>query len=222
MHTIKIDLKIHLDVPWHAGSGWGGAVTDRIVLRDEQNRPFLPGSTLKGVVREACEKLSRTLSLPEPADPHAGMLPMNLSPVDRLFGTPRQGDCLFFRDAVAKDNSLLPMIQLSRTKMQRGLGTVLEHHLFTTEASPPCQLETAIVGWHETLFCPDNSYPPFEYALLWAALRSVERVGSCKSVGWGHCRLELLAFEYGGRAVADREFVDLLEFSELYAEGARP
>ena len=96
MHHITIDLKIAFDSKWHCGSGEGGLLTDRLISRDSRDRPYIPGSTLKGVVRESCEKLSRSLGFPDPCDPHKEDLVVNpgiflplseaRSPVDRVFG----------------------------------------------------------------------------------------------------------------------------------------
>lgn len=47
-------LTITLLSPWHAGSGLGdGPGDDRLVVRDEHGLPYLPGRTLKGLLRDA-------------------------------------------------------------------------------------------------------------------------------------------------------------------------
>ncbi|MDM8525793.1 RAMP superfamily CRISPR-associated protein [Desulfococcaceae bacterium HSG8] len=69
-HNLKLKLTISFKSKWHAGSGEGGFLLDRLIRKDARNLPYIPGSTLKGVVRENCEKLSRTLGFPEPLDPH--------------------------------------------------------------------------------------------------------------------------------------------------------
>jgi CRISPR-associated RAMP protein (TIGR02581 family) len=49
--------KIRTETPLHIGSGWGDARTDATVVKDLRNRPFVPGSSLKGALRSAVEQL---------------------------------------------------------------------------------------------------------------------------------------------------------------------
>ena len=49
-YTLKIDLLCY----WHGGSGHGAkADVDALVLRDNTGFPYLPGRTLKGLLRDA-------------------------------------------------------------------------------------------------------------------------------------------------------------------------
>lgn len=41
----------------HVGSGWSDPRTDATVVKDLNNRPFIPGSSLKGALRSAVEQL---------------------------------------------------------------------------------------------------------------------------------------------------------------------
>lgn len=49
--------KIETETSLHIGSGWGDASTDATVVKDLRNRPFVPGSSLKGALRSAVEQL---------------------------------------------------------------------------------------------------------------------------------------------------------------------
>ena len=49
-------LRFEIQSFWHAGSGRGdGAVADATVLRSRAGLPILPGRTVKGLLREACD-----------------------------------------------------------------------------------------------------------------------------------------------------------------------
>lgn len=49
-------LEIELLSYWHAGSGFGrGADADALVLKDPDSLPYLPGRTVKGLLREAMQ-----------------------------------------------------------------------------------------------------------------------------------------------------------------------
>ncbi len=44
---------------WHIGSGLsGGTKADNLVLKDQNNIPYIPGKTFKGLFRHAAEELS--------------------------------------------------------------------------------------------------------------------------------------------------------------------
>ncbi len=47
------DLEISIFSPWHAGSGRGdGPLSDALSVRDASGLPYLPGKTLKGLLRD--------------------------------------------------------------------------------------------------------------------------------------------------------------------------
>ena len=48
---MKITLKFYS--AWAIGSGKGGESKDSIILRDDNDLPFIPGRTLKGLLRDA-------------------------------------------------------------------------------------------------------------------------------------------------------------------------
>ena len=53
---IKYKIEFHTD--WHCGSGLAaGADVDALVVKDKNGMPFIPGKTMKGLVREAVEEL---------------------------------------------------------------------------------------------------------------------------------------------------------------------
>ncbi|MFN3849596.1 MAG: RAMP superfamily CRISPR-associated protein [Spirosomataceae bacterium] len=51
---MEIRYKITFLSDWHIGSGLaGGAEADAIVLKDKDNLPYIPGKTIKGLLKEA-------------------------------------------------------------------------------------------------------------------------------------------------------------------------
>lgn len=55
-YTIKYSIEFHTD--WHCGSGLAaGADVDALVVKDEKGMPFIPGKTIKGLIREATEEI---------------------------------------------------------------------------------------------------------------------------------------------------------------------
>lgn len=54
IYTITYRLKFYSE--WHCGSGLGaGADVDALVIKDAHQLPFVPGKTIKGLLREAVE-----------------------------------------------------------------------------------------------------------------------------------------------------------------------
>ena len=55
---MKIKYKIEFHTDWHCGSGLAaGADVDALVVKDKNGMPFIPGKTIKGLVREAVEEI---------------------------------------------------------------------------------------------------------------------------------------------------------------------
>ena len=232
MHHIMLNLTINMTSKWHIGSGEGSLILDRLINRDSRNRPFIPGSTLKGVIRESCEKLSRTLKFPEPSDPHQSDLTIQdtfkptaelQSPIDRIFGNKFQGGQLFFRDARLEDD---PPYGFRKTQTRickhRQLGTTKDKHLFSTEYAAPMAFKTKIEGHHENLVGIAETEPPFEYCFLIAGIMHSTQFGGDKSTGGGKTDILIDRVEYNGNHVfKDYNFDEIFEYlesPELYLE----
>lgn len=73
-----------------------GGVVDNPVIRDAYGRPYIPGSTMKGVLRSWVEKVARSRGLPvvDPWVEPEG----TYTPVEVLFGSQRIGSRLVFYD----------------------------------------------------------------------------------------------------------------------------
>ena len=210
MKPQRLDLEYHIvwQGRWHVGSGYQSAATNRLLHRmgGIDGSPFVPGSQIKGVLRHQCERFACALGL-EATNPHVGIeeddqkLIKHFTPlaksslvVDRLFGSRYQGECLFVTNAepVLPTEKAVTSVQ-PRTALDRVTGTVMEQHLFTTEfAEGGANLQGAIRARHPAgvLTQYDGGFP-YEYALLLAALLSLDTLGGDKSVGLGRCEIQL-------------------------------
>src|SRR6266566_678685 len=56
---VQIDYTLAFETPFHFGTGTRIGLIDRTVVRDAEEYLYVPGSTIKGVVREHCEQLAR-------------------------------------------------------------------------------------------------------------------------------------------------------------------
>jgi len=115
----RID-RIHLTytltflAPFHFGTGLRAGLLDRTVVRDRGDYLYVPGSTLKGTVREHCEQLAR-LYENEGSDARTRVtdlhdekkalwgLSQTNTMIARIFGSQQQPGHLFFNDARQSD-----------------------------------------------------------------------------------------------------------------------
>lgn len=222
-------LRLTMLSDWHVGSGFGrpGNV-DRLVARDADGLPFVPAKTLRGIWRDACERLARGLD-GETVGEWSSL-------VDRVFGSQpalgANGPTRLHHDPAAKPiesalrvrparmhSGISHLIRSQRDQGQRAFmealtfvkpgveiddrsGRALEKHLRFEEM--------ARVGSVLDAECAVN-LPAAEglreavSTVLLAGARLVERLGGKRRRGAGRCRLTVLSHD------ADQEVIDWLE-----------
>lgn len=201
---IEINLKVKLESPFTFGTGSsGGSTADKALLKNAAGRPIIPGSSLKGRVRQECERIIRALVIPwptawhcEPPYPDRMCKGPNFCPVCRIFGSP------WHPGPVTFDNlSLAPVSRewrhfrgLEVTQLRSGVGinrkrlTSEENLLYTTEVyTPPSTLFYQGRIWGQVT-------ERREAALLVAGIRSVLTIGgaSSRGLGWWCCDLDTI------------------------------
>src|SRR5712692_9672242 len=103
---LKIEYILTFATPFHFGTGIREGLIDRTVIRDDGGYLYVPGSTLKGVLRERCEQLARFYEgasgrehVRSPHDADVALLGLgngNPSMVARIFGSQNRPGRLFF------------------------------------------------------------------------------------------------------------------------------
>ena len=174
MSTIKYEIEFFSN--WHCGSGLAaGADVDALAIKDKDGLPFVPGRTVKGLLREAAKTLSD-----------------NEETINRIFGVSgdeenhKVGESFF-------GNAVLPLAERAYIVEQK-----LESHLFQTFASTkidengiaqdhslrkietvvPCKLEGEILN-----------VPEGAEQLLEDAMHFVKRMGTGRNRGYGRCKI---------------------------------
>lgn len=111
---IRLTYTLTFVTPFHFGTGLRLGLLDRTVVRDSGDYLYVPGSTLKGTVREHCEHLVR-LYENEDSDARTSVtdihdekkalwgLSQTGTMITRIFGSPQQPGHLFFNDAHQSD-----------------------------------------------------------------------------------------------------------------------
>lgn len=186
-------LEIRFLSDWHVGSGLGdGAIADAVLTRDAYGIPVIPGTAIKGALREGAWRLA--LALPEYA-----ALP------DCLFGTAsskrvsnQPGLLAFERGQLDGDlrkwlrsrGDLKEFIQdmtLVRQQTRLDANKIVESgSLRSTEFGIPGLVFTSSVAAN----LPESVWPWLENYLA-AICACVKSIGGYRSRGIGRCRIEL-------------------------------
>ena len=109
---IHIEYQLDFAMPFHFGTGMRAGLIDRAVQRDSKGYLYVPGSTIKGVVREHCEQLARFLGAEDNEHLHIGSPHVmrdaraalqgyseQIPIITRIFGSQARAGRLFFEDA---------------------------------------------------------------------------------------------------------------------------
>src|SRR2546425_3078564 len=142
---VQIDYDLHFTAPFHLGTGIRAGLIDRTVMKDNSGYLYVPASTLKGVLREYCERLLR-FYLPDgqenvasPHDAKAVLVEFGRAPtpITRIFGSQLHPGGLHFSDARMERNPLYyKEIQSSvstQVRIDRIWRTAVDEALYTSE-----------------------------------------------------------------------------------------
>jgi hypothetical protein len=226
MWGLIVTYSISLSGRWHAGSGLGRGTADRAVLRDIAGAPYVPGSHIKGLLRDRCERLATSLGFPVD-DPHIedptsaqrfGPLAGSNRVVDRLFGTRYQGDVLFVDDACVPEGAWPDRMNVTRVSMSRAFGRAAHQRLFESEYALEGALDGCLQCAHPpeqvtTLNVAGQARWPMEWGLLVAALQTLDALGGDRSTGAGQCEVSIGAMRARRNVGPWKEvsFEDLIE-----------
>lgn len=178
----NIRYSIHFYSPWHCGSGLSaGADVDALVIKDKNELPFIPGKTLKGLIREAVEDyVSLSGCLTDAAITNAFGLPANPDDTNE-----NKSGSAFFTNATLNDKEATAIVinnaqqylfnNVSSTAIGKD-GIALDHSLRSIETVVPCTL-------HATVY----NLPDDVAAILGKSLGLIHHIGVNRSRGLGRC-----------------------------------
>jgi CRISPR/Cas system CSM-associated protein Csm3 (group 7 of RAMP superfamily) len=188
---MDIHYQIEFFTDWHCGSGLSsGADLDLLVIKDKDRLPFIPGKTMKGLIKEAAEEI-------------IGFSGSEIVPT-RLFGVEadakknietKKGYC-FFTNAELKDE-LKNAIKgnhyqehlyrsISSTAINEE-GIANDHSLRKIEVCVPCKL------YGKILDIPDE----LSKEIIINGLKFIKRLGQNRNRGLGRCSISIIK---GGEA----------------------
>lgn len=186
-----IRYKITFHTYWHCGSGLSaGADVDALVVKDKDRLPYVPGKTMKGLLREAAELLMQLC--PAKYECEGWTACMGSAADD---GSASSQGTAFFSNATLLDTEADPIRRLrelgkhlyknvASTSIDEVTGTAREHSLRKMEVTVPCVL-TGCIG----------SVPDDCVDLLTDSMKMVKRLGVNRNRGLGRCTLTVQAVQ---------------------------
>ncbi len=176
---MKITIKFYSN--WAIGSGQGGESKDSIILKDKNGLPYIPGRTLKGLIRDA-------------------FMECGYSQADaiKLFGQIKNNTNNNLQSGTLRFNSAyLPeeYQKLEKSKKQHLFDTrsstriddkkqAIDHSLRKNEVIIPLELETSIVQKDHNAELEDDDLKKIE-----KALKMLKIMGENRHRGLGRCKI---------------------------------
>lgn len=210
-NKISIHYKVDMLSRFHCGTGYSFGLIDEVVRKDRDGYLYLPGSTIKGLLRESCEKILRLCKV-KVRDPHneeEAMNSWNRPQIPHLiFGSRFSEGEIYFNHAkmISEDKEFFhgpiqtggdsekrylhhQVQNLSHTTISQRLGTVKRKALFNLEYGlKGLTFEGCIFGslkGNDLESLDKEGTDSLVYLL--AALISLESIGGERSRGAGRC-----------------------------------
>ena len=173
---------------WHCGSGQAaGPDVDELAINDVDGLPFIPGRTMKGLLRDACQQMEGY-----------GMVGKDADRINAVFGYYDENDTryaakgdAFFSDVVlpvadrrkiGADQTLCNAMYSSIAATAIGDdGIAKDHSLRKIQVTVPCELYGMITHVSEK-----------DIDMLENAMKYIKRMGLGRSHGLGRCKVELI------------------------------
>ncbi len=184
LHTINYTITFYS--PWHCGSGLSaGADVDALVVKDENGMPFVPGKTLKGLIREAIENYISMSSdteedIVKTVEKTFGRICDNTN--ESTMGSAHFSNavlCLREYNAIVGNNLQKYLYSKLTTTAIDDKGIAKDHSLRSEEVVVPCTLYADITG------VPENIHE-----ILTKSFGLIKRLGQKRNRGLGRCDIK--------------------------------
>lgn len=188
METMRIKYKITFLSDWHAGSGLSsGADADSVVIKDDHSLPYLPGKTIKGLLKDVFKDFVEV----QPDLMHKDFIRNNFGEYIDTEIKSHMGD-LFFSNAelnqkeksmISKEISQFLYRNLASTAITEN-GVAENSSLRNIQVCIPVVLNGYIDGVH-----------PKDIHHFEAAFKYLRHIGSNRNRGLGRCFFEVIKNE---------------------------
>lgn len=189
---INIKYTIEFFNNWHCGSGLSaGADVDALVIKDRNELPYIPGKTIKGLVRHAIEEIIEfkgNVDLKDEVKLCFGEERMSLTERDHQSTAEPRGTT-FFTNAILSKELSGSIIETKTTEFLYGsvsstaineYGVAKKNSLRKIQTTIPCELHGEILGVSDILMLD-----------LQDALAYIKRLGVSRNRGLGRCKFTI-------------------------------
>jgi CRISPR/Cas system CSM-associated protein Csm3 (group 7 of RAMP superfamily) len=197
---MNIVYKVKIFSEWHCGSGFSaGADVDSLCIKDKNNLPYIPGKSLKGLLKESA-KYFYTFDKSNPEewinfikDCFGISAATKHKLTENKINTKSvKGNCYFSnaelttelkKKIIKNDNNGFLYRKISSTALDNN-GITKEHSLRKIEVTIPL-----------VLFAQITNIPEKYYDNMVKCLKFVKRLGASRNRGLGRCKLSVLKEE---------------------------
>ena len=172
---------------WHLSSGLSaGAKLDSTVTRDENGLPYIPGKTIKGLIREMAE------------------LTKNFDFVTTCFGSSSDEKDKFYSEEKIVGECNFSNVEIEENTKKSIINNSLENQLFDEIASTKIDkngiaesgsLREIEVVVPISLFGEIKNIPDVYKQEMINAIKKVKRMGLNRNRGLGRCKIEIIGEE---------------------------
>ncbi len=183
---MKIQYKITLHTYWHCGSGLAaGAQADSLVVKDNKGMPYIPGKTIKGLLRDAVDEILSFKGITGASEDYL----KTFGYFDDKATEAHKSESFFtnaclieqeYKEITAHNLQQFLYKMVASTAINGETGTAREHSLRTMEVVVPCTLEGSIIDLPEGMG-----------ELMGQGMRYVKQLGSGRTRGLGRCTIEI-------------------------------
>ncbi|MCL4298479.1 MAG: hypothetical protein KJ077_22270 [Anaerolineae bacterium] len=248
VEQVNISYTLTFESPFHFGTGLRNGLIHRTIVRDRDEYLYVPGSTLKGVLRDRCEQIARSFEL-RANEPHSEVSARteantkNPDIIVRIFGSRFLPSQLYFDDAMMhkKDKAyfeastptrsntgkykIRQVEQRTQVSLSRFTRTAKPGHLYTSEYGIyQLRFEGHVYGLLGGYSLEEGRPGTHPLLLLLAGLASISEIGGNKSSGAGRvsCKIADTVTINGAEINLNviLEQLPLLEYYELEQEAA--
>lgn len=175
---MKINIKLRSY--WSIGSGKGGNSNDSLILKDKYGLPYLPGKTLKGLLRDALKDGSVNNKI------IIKLLGHEKGEEDLNHGILRINSARINKEEIEKIKGLSPQIFTTKTSNSLDKNKQTEEHsLRTLDRAIPVELESFIT--HKN----NGSFKNDEINAIETGCKMLRKLGENRQRGLGSCVVTL-------------------------------